>query len=139
MAPSAVATFKSWTNKSALSFFDILLFHVQKQVLSQIVIQLSMSKMIQIFLKTLCLTYSLQNSACFWIWNSRKLKKLRALSSTFKSSYWGPFSGLKIQDLIKTSRTFPCVILCPRPFNNSLIELDFDWKCSRMCKVNWIW
>ena len=25
----------------------------------------------------------------------------------FKSSYWGPFSGLKSQDLIKISRTFP--------------------------------
>ena len=32
-----VATFKSWTNKSALSFFDFALFHGQKQVLSQIV------------------------------------------------------------------------------------------------------
>ena len=38
------------------------------------------------------------------------------ISPTFKSSYWGPFSGLKIHDFIKTSRTFPCVILCPRPF-----------------------
>jgi hypothetical protein len=31
-----VATFKSWTNKSALSFFDFRPFHLQKQVLSQI-------------------------------------------------------------------------------------------------------
>ena len=35
---------------------------------------------------------------------------------TFKSSYWVPFSGLKIHDLIKTSQTFSCVILCRRPF-----------------------
>ena len=33
-----------------------------------------------------------------------------------KSSYWGPFSGLKSQDLIKTSRTFSGVIFCPRSF-----------------------
>ena len=33
-----------------------------------------------------------------------------------KSSYWGPFSGLKSQDLIKTSRTFTGVIFCPRSF-----------------------
>ena len=31
--------------------------------------------------------------------------KVTFISTTFKSSYWGPFSGLKIQDLIKTSRT----------------------------------
>ena len=35
---SPVATFESWNNKSGLSFFDFQLFHVQKQVLSQIVI-----------------------------------------------------------------------------------------------------
>ena len=35
---------------------------------------------------------------------------------TFKSSYWGPFSGLKSQDLIKTSRTFTGVIFAPGPF-----------------------
>ena len=28
------------------------------------------------------------------------------ISPTFKSGYWGPLSGLKSQDLIKTSRTF---------------------------------
>ena len=33
-----------------------------------------------------------------------------------KSSYWGPFSGLKSQDLIKISRTFPCGLFCPRSF-----------------------
>jgi hypothetical protein len=38
------------------------------------------------------------------------------MSPIFKSSYSVPFSGLKIQDLIKTSRIFPCVILCCRPF-----------------------
>ena len=35
---SPVATFESKNNKSALSFFDFRLFHLQKQVLSQIVI-----------------------------------------------------------------------------------------------------
>ena len=34
---SPVATFESGSNKSALSFFDFQLFHVQKQVLTQIV------------------------------------------------------------------------------------------------------
>ena len=34
---SPVATFQFWNNKSALSFFDFRLFHLQKQVLSQIV------------------------------------------------------------------------------------------------------
>ena len=38
------------------------------------------------------------------------------ISPTFKSSYWGPLSGLKSQDLIKTSQTFTGVILCRRPF-----------------------
>ena len=33
-----------------------------------------------------------------------------------KSSYWGPFSGLKTQDLIKTSRIFSGVIFCRRSF-----------------------
>ena len=33
-----------------------------------------------------------------------------------KSSYWGSFSGLKTQDLIKTSRIFTGVIFCPRSF-----------------------
>ena len=33
-----------------------------------------------------------------------------------KSSYWGPFSGLKSQDLIKASRTFTGVIFCPSSF-----------------------
>ena len=33
-----------------------------------------------------------------------------------KSSYWGPFLGLKSQDLVKTSRTFTGVIFCPRSF-----------------------
>ena len=32
-----VANFKSWTNRSALSFFNFALFHGQKQFLSQIV------------------------------------------------------------------------------------------------------
>ena len=36
---------------------------------------------------------------------------------TFKSSYWVPFSGLKIHDLIKTSWIVPRVILCPRQFH----------------------
>ena len=31
-----------------------------------------------------------------------------------KSSYWGPFSGLKTQDLIKTSPIFSGVIFCRR-------------------------
>ena len=34
----------------------------------------------------------------------------------FKSSYWGPFSGLKSQDLIKISRTFPYGLFCLRSF-----------------------
>ena len=34
---SPVATFESGSNKSALSFFDFQLFHVQNQVLTQIV------------------------------------------------------------------------------------------------------
>ena len=34
----------------------------------------------------------------------------------FKTSYWGPFSGLKSQDLIKISRTFPHGLFCPRSF-----------------------
>ena len=42
---SPIATFKSWTNKSALSFFDFLLFHVQKQVLSQIITFLNWRKL----------------------------------------------------------------------------------------------
>ena len=33
-----------------------------------------------------------------------------------KSSYWGPFSGLKTQDLVKTSRIFSGVIFCCRSF-----------------------
>ena len=33
---SPVATFESWNNKSGLSFFDFRLFHLQKQVLTQI-------------------------------------------------------------------------------------------------------
>ena len=33
-----------------------------------------------------------------------------------KSSYWGPFWGLKTQDLIKTSRIFSGVIFCCRSF-----------------------
>ena len=33
-----------------------------------------------------------------------------------KSSYWGPFSGLKTQDLVKTSRIFSGVIFCRRSF-----------------------
>ena len=36
---------------------------------------------------------------------------------TFKSSYWGPFSGLKSQDLIKISRIFPHGLFCRRSFN----------------------
>ena len=39
-----VATFKSWRNESALSFFDFALFHGQKQVLSQIVTFLKITK-----------------------------------------------------------------------------------------------
>ena len=35
---------------------------------------------------------------------------------TFKSSYWGPFSGLKSQDLIKISRIFPHGLFCRRSF-----------------------
>ena len=41
-----------------------------------------------------------------------------------KSSYWGPFSGLKSQNLIKTSRTFSGVIFCPRSFINIF---SFNW------------
>ena len=33
-----------------------------------------------------------------------------------KSSYWGPFSGLKSQDLIKISWTFPYGLFCRRSF-----------------------
>ena len=33
---STVATSESWNNKSGLSFFDFRLFHLQKQVLTQI-------------------------------------------------------------------------------------------------------
>ena len=33
-----------------------------------------------------------------------------------KSSYWGPFSGPKTQDLIKRSRILTGVIFCPRSF-----------------------
>ena len=33
-----------------------------------------------------------------------------------KSSYWGPFSGLKSQNLIKISWTFPYGLFCPRSF-----------------------
>ena len=53
------------------------------------------------------------------------------ISPTFKSTNcWGPFSGLKIQDLIKTSQTFPCVILCRRPFCGLLrmYELYYVWN-----------
>ena len=39
-----LATFKSWTNKSALSFLDFALLHGQKQVLSQIVTFLKVMK-----------------------------------------------------------------------------------------------
>ena len=46
---------------------------------------------------------------------------------TFKSSYWGLFSALKIQNFIKTFRTIHCVILCRRPFctlkDNDMIRL----------------
>ena len=36
--------------------------------------------------------------------------------SVFKSVYWGPFLGLYLHRLVKTSRPFPRAILCPRPF-----------------------
>ena len=38
------------------------------------------------------------------------------ITQKLKSSYWGPFSGLKTQDLIKRSRIFTGVIFCPRSF-----------------------
>ena len=36
------------------------------------------------------------------------------ITQKLKSSYWGPFSGLKTQDLIKRSRIFTGVIFCPK-------------------------
>ena len=38
------------------------------------------------------------------------------ITQKLKSSYWGPFSGLKTQDLIKRSRILTGVIFCPRSF-----------------------
>ena len=106
-----VATFKSWTNKSALSFFDFRLFHLQKLVLTQ-----------NLFLEV----------------EKLKIKETKGtfIGPTFKISYWGPLSGLKSQDLIKTSRTFTGVILCRRPFWNSqdffclnrILSQKLDWR-----------
>ena len=46
---------------------------------------------------------------------------------TFKSSYWGPFSGLKSQDLIKISRIFPHGLFCRRSFCKfSAFSLEFQ-------------
>ena len=46
------------------------------------------------------------------------------ITQKLKSSYWGPFSGLKTQDLIKRSRILTGVIFCPRSFGDqSLIKL----------------
>ena len=74
---------------------------------------------------------------CFWRWKGRKSKGTFN-SPFFKSSYWGPFSGLKIHDFIKRSQTFPSVILCPRSF------LDFwhpwqpwVWVCSDLKQI-WV-
>ena len=58
-----------------------------------------------------------------------KETKTTFIIPTFKSSYWGPFSGLKIQDLIKRSRTFPCGIFCRRPFNSSIVNTS---SCTMM-------
>ena len=57
-----------------------------------------------------------------------KETKTTLIIPTFKSNYWGPFSGLKIQDLIKRYRTFPCGLFCPRSFWCYLVGSNFKWK-----------
>ena len=58
-----------------------------------------------------------------------------------KSSYWGPFSGLKSQDLIKTSRTFSDVIFCPRSFCeiSTLLLTDTTQDFAKNCGLLWIY
>ena len=52
-----------------------------------------------------------------------------------KSSYWGPFSGLKTQDLVKTSRIFSGVIFCRRSFEKKcffLLLMPTPSACSKL-------
>ena len=74
-----------------------------------------------------------------------------------KSSYWGPFSGLKTQDLIKASRIFSGVIFCRRSFwvfwstyypwvpesigyqkFENLRVIPRSFSTSRMLKLHWL-
>ena len=104
----------SWNNKSALSFFNFLLFNVffsgfdSNRHFFQVIFSHDFTSN--------SIAYLCQNLFLEVKKPEIKETKTTFIIPTFKSSYWGPFTGLKIQDLIRISRTFPCGLFCPRSF-----------------------
>jgi hypothetical protein len=65
-----------------------------------------------------------------------KETKGTSIIQKLKSSYWGPFSGLKTQDLVKTSRIFSGVIFCRRSFCELISKWPiFDHLCFFLAKL----
>ena len=139
---SPVATFKNWTNRSTLSFFDFLLFHLVnagcnslnlppkvKQVKKFNFLQF---KKVTIWLKT-----------CFGTWNSRKLKKLWAISlvQLLKVATWDHFQDSKVKIWLKHPGLLLVSFYASGPFVNfsyshhflqqiwfeSLVNQSFCW------------
>ena len=130
------------SNKSALSFFDFLLFHVQNQ--GKTVGKNDLKKIIDFFwLSYHWLKHDNLSQNLFLEVKKPEIKETKGtiITPKLKSSYWGPFSGLKSQDLIKTSRTFTGVIFCPRSFS-FLKKIGFNWceiiplKWSLVCGMD---
>ena len=114
---------KSWVlspengpHESALSFYNFLLFYVQNQ--GKTVGKNDLKKWLTFWLFYRWLKHDDLSQNLFLEVKKPEIKETKGtlIIQKLKSSYWGPFSGLKTQDLVKTSRIFSGVIFCRRSF-----------------------